>query len=448
MHKPTIRLEGARATGGEVTFKASFDRPLERYLRSDILSLSYDAAVEGVEAGLLAVPFVTTMVTVAWATGADLEVPTLDRTFLDSMGEVRQVLKRWYPRLSFDTTIKVDRAEEGDALGRANEGLLYSGGIDSTASLIRHLDVRPVLMLVIGTPDLPLSQTGFQQMFLEAARPFVESLGSKLHVVRTGMLDVVNLEALNEDFGRSIGSYWWESVSHGMMLMGTCAPLTAIEGIRRLRIASSRIELFEEPWGSNPELDQKLAWKGTEVLHDSHDISRQDKIEGLLAPFIRAEGANVPLRVCGSAKSRERVARRTLNCGRCEKCVRTIVGLLAGGIDPTTCGFDMEFFSANTLRRNLEEGTVMLPKSVWDLWLDIQTSIRKQETETAVPSLYNSRSFFEWMRGYDLERNLYRPSLATRLLGSTIPRFSARRKSAELIRDFKRKSPGAQVSVN
>ncbi|HME18456.1 MAG TPA: hypothetical protein VKF15_01820 [Nitrososphaerales archaeon] len=442
--RPLIRLEELEVKGGEVTFSASIDDSLERYFRNGTLRISYDEPLDGVDPALAAIPFVTTVITVAWATGADVELPVLDRRFLQSIEAVRGVMKSWYPRLPFSSTVRA-RSIHGTGRETAKrEGLLYSGGLDSTASLIRHLDSRPVLILVLGTPDLPAGQTEFHRMFLDQAKPFVERLGLELHSVRGGMLEMIDIESLNEDFGEALRGSWWESIGHGLMLLGACAPLTATDSIGTLRIAASRTADFEEPWGSNPEVDEKLAWGETAVIHDSHHISRQEKIESLIAPFSQRTHMSIPLRVCGSTKSKDRVERRTLNCGRCEKCVRTVVGLLAGGVDPKTCCFDMKDFSAQALRRNLEVGAVRLPKSVWDLWYDIQASVKKRNGTDEFTSMYGARPFFEWMRDYDIERNLYRPSLATRVLGGVVPRLSERRRSAELVRNFKRSTASAE----
>jgi len=439
--RPRVRLENFHVKGGEIVFEASFDESVARYLRATTLRFSYDVALESVDPCFVVIPFVSTILTVAWALGADVEVPVLDKTFIESAESIRKVMKSWYPRLSFRGEIRAHttRSAAGTA-GR--EGILYSGGLDSTASMLRHLDSRPVPMLVLGTPDLPTNHPEFLAMFLERVAPFVGQLGLKLHVIRSGMLEMVDLETLNEDFGKAVGGYWWESISHGLMLLGSCAPVAAAEGVGILRIAASRTEAFEEPWGSNPQVDEKLAWGGTRVVHDSYDLSRQQKIDSLIAPFLRGTKETIPLRACGSTKSKERVVRKMLNCERCEKCVRTIVGLLAGGVDPKACGFGMGYFSAESLRRGLEEGGLRLPKSVWDLWVDIQASVRKQRPEE-FPSMYDARPFFEWMRGYDLSRNLYKPSLATRVLKDSVPRFSERQRSLELIREFRRMSAQA-----
>lgn len=420
-----------------MTFQASFNDSIAPYFRTDTLKISYDAALEGIDPGIAVIPFLATVVTIAWAVGADIEVPIVDQRFVNSVEAVGRVMKSWYPRLPFSTQIRAARVQTTKDESAVHEGLLYSGGLDSTASLIRHLDSRPTLIMILGTPDLAADQVEFHQMFLARVLPFVEQLNLKLHLVRSSMLNLINLERLDHEFGSALRGYWWESIGHGLMLLGTCAPLTATEGITTLRIAASRVERFEEPWGSNPATDEKLAWGQTSVVHDSHDISRQQKIDSLIAPFLRRTSGTLPLRVCGSTKSRDRLARQALNCGRCEKCVRTIVGLLAGGIDPKSCGFDMESFSARSLRVGLESGAVVLPKSVWDLWVDIQTGIRARKKEVDTKSMYDSGPLLEWLRDYDLERNLYRPSWVSRRLGDSLPRLSSRRRSIELIQNFK-----------
>jgi hypothetical protein len=76
------------------------------------------------------------------------------------------------------------------------------------------------------------------------------------------------------------------------------------------------------PWGSHPLLDPLWRTEGTEIIHDSAEVSRFDK----LAALAHDEVAQEHLRVCWENRD------GAYNCGRCEKCTRTMIALRAHGV--------------------------------------------------------------------------------------------------------------------
>jgi hypothetical protein len=77
-------------------------------------------------------------------------------------------------------------------------------------------------------------------------------------------------------------------------------------------------------YGSHPQLDPQWSTETVEIVHDGFDVRRVDKV-GVVA---RSDVALDTLQVCLDPN------RRAHNCGRCEKCIRTMVSLhLAGALD-------------------------------------------------------------------------------------------------------------------
>src|SRR5205085_6312252 len=82
------------------------------------------------------------------------------------------------------------------------------------------------------------------------------------------------------------------------------------------------------PWGSHPMLDPLWSTERTTIVHDADAVSRAEKF-AFLAERPRAL-AN--LKVCFEADSE-------YNCGVCEKCMLTMVGLRAAGVRKDLDGF-------------------------------------------------------------------------------------------------------------
>jgi hypothetical protein len=79
------------------------------------------------------------------------------------------------------------------------------------------------------------------------------------------------------------------------------------------------------PVGSHPAVDGLFSSQRLTVIHDGSRFSRLEKVRDLAS----WPAALAALRVCpGNAGDRP-------NCGRCEKCLRTRLELLAAGVDET-----------------------------------------------------------------------------------------------------------------
>lgn len=74
-------------------------------------------------------------------------------------------------------------------------------------------------------------------------------------------------------------------------------------------------------WGSTPLMDPLFSGSSLRIEHDGARLSRLEKVR-LLAPWPEAINS---VRVCFVNRPGE------LNCGRCEKCIRTKVELAAVG---------------------------------------------------------------------------------------------------------------------
>ena len=400
-----IVVEGVRAEGGRVSYDYDYSPDLRRFFADDLV-VEYDVDVSDVPERILAIPLVANLCPVAWATGADVYVPRIDETFFHALTDVRSGFETLYPELIRDSTVYAkevvdgadDAGEAGANAGEATDpeersddagtGVLFSGGVDSLATYLRHREAEPTLLSVHGF-DFTFDQDVQWAERRELIRDFGETRGLENRFVRMNMQEFLNLVMLNAHFGEHYDDNWITSVHHGLSLLGTCAPIAAVEGLDTLYIAASHWDGFDHPWGSHPEIDEDVAWANTTVEHDAHHMTRQEKLFEI-ADYVRAECPDLQLRACSSAGD---------NCGRCSKCARTEVGLLLAGLDPADHGYEFGPEKFDYIRAQLEEGNWHLGVDDEAFWKDLQNHV-DPDGEYPYPG---AESFFAWLRDADVE---------------------------------------------
>ena len=375
--------------------KLYLSRSLKKYFRSRFFFAEYDKDIQNVSTSILEIPVISNILPLAWAEGANIYVEELDKRYSESLNRIKLVMKGWYPKLSFSTDINVEEIVSNSSTSEGNElGLLFSGGIDSTSSYIRHKNKKPNLIMVWGA-DIPLDRKEFWMGVKKKYKKFANQENMKISFIKTNMRQFMNEKLLTIKFGSYLtASDWWGALHHGVGLLGLCAPIAVSEQIGTILIPSSHTrELFEYRWGSHPLIDNQMSWANTKVIHDGYDLSRQEKIRYVLKDRIRNSKRYPPLRVCWSQF-------RDFNCGKCEKCSRTIAGLVLENIDPNKCGFNIESGFFNFLRQLFIEGKFSLSPGKVFLWKDIQRQIPKVMKH----NLYGCKEFFTWFRGFNISR--------------------------------------------
>jgi 7-cyano-7-deazaguanine synthase in queuosine biosynthesis len=184
--------------------------------------------------------------------------------------------------------------------------LFFSGGADSFYSLIKHRNEVKNLVLVHGF-DVPLADTKTFELTETQARNAARLFGKRLIVVRT------NLHWEQPSVPGGWGMY------HGAALAAIAHALAPNHG--KMYIASSYSYAELHSWGSHPLLDPLWSTEAVQIVHDGGE-TRMDKLRVLVQyPEVLAR-----LRVCWENPG-------NYNCGLCEKCVRTMLGLRALGVD-------------------------------------------------------------------------------------------------------------------
>jgi len=381
---------------------------LDRYLTNNAFRAFYDGIdLSNIHQSVLNLPAIGAIITVAIATGAEIRAPVIDKDFASICDILAEAWRDIYPSfkqhgfricgdLHQEESCSTDPRYSKDSRPKNGDLLLFSGGLDSAASLLANQDSVEALISVWGA-DVPVRATEVWEGLFQLMRQFEATWGKRHTWVRTNIRSLVKNEALVEDFtGRGQGT-WWMKAQHGVALLSLGAPVCKKHGYANMLIASSHSSHFSVPWGSSPITDSLIKWNGTQIRHDGYDLTRQMKIDRLLAPAIKS-GLNSKLAVCFSS-SRNKVM---LNCCRCEKCIRTATGALAAGLPPESIGVQVLKSTFEDWMEAVKSGQRKLSSNEAFMWTDIQQALRNSGSGFYDSPEYDG--YLNWIASHNFEK--------------------------------------------
>ncbi|MCU4742718.1 hypothetical protein [Natronoglomus mannanivorans] len=391
-----IRIDRIDTDGTDLECTITCTDDLRRFFGGEPFRVSYDVSIEDVPEGILAIPVLSQVCPVAWATGADVYVPEVDETFAHALGDVEETLLSLYPEfmeggtLYAGETIDVEPdLESGDGETPSDSGLLFTGGVDSTCSYIRHREEEPTLISIRGWTISPSAAHDDRWDDLQSrVQNFADERDLESQFVESNMLSFLDHPMLLAHFKRFVDGGWYSSVGHGVGLLGLCAPMAHARDMENLYVAATHWDGIDLEWGSRPDIDDHVRWAGTQCHHDAYDLTRQERLD-VIADYVHEHSPDLQLQTCND--------RMDGNCGRCEKCYRTAVGLRLSGLEPTDHGYPFSETDYHDLRRSLENGEWILGEDERYMWEDIRNRVRETEPESAA-----EREFFSWLETADL----------------------------------------------
>jgi hypothetical protein len=220
------------------------------------------------------------------------------------------------------------------AAGQPRSLGFFSGGVDSLHMLLRNRKLwergDPAYIqeaLVIHGFDIGkrkrLPEEDHFAMAMTRLAPVAAAMDLRLLACST------NLRHLRTRPGA------WSTLHHGAALAAVAHAATRDPA--QVFVAATFDVAHMAPWGSHPLLDPQYSSQRVALIHEGSRFSRLAKVREVALSPVGLAG----LRVCPA-----NVAGR-LNCGECEKCLRTRLELLAAGIDESPA------FGANAMPPDL-----------------------------------------------------------------------------------------------
>lgn len=403
-----IQVDNVVLSGNKLFSRIHVPDGYEKYIKNRDFFAEYDTYVD-VDRSILNIPAVAVAISLAWLTGSNLYVDSIDKAFKENMDKLQVLFKRMYPNLPGSTEIIADELVDNKIMVKDPDNrtsLFFSGGIDSTYSLLKNLEKNPYLVMIWGCDNFayPERMTHWERA-IDIYRDQAKRLGLEQFFVKTNVSQVLDDSRIAHDFYKILNYRSLRiSISHSLVLLPLSAPLS-INKFDHLLMAASGDASFDfdaNPHACRPEADELIAWADLKVSQDGmvhRDVKMRETSRYL-------EDDRLTIRVC--LRTSEEAARQgLLNDCSCEKCYRTIMNLIQEGIDPNTCGFRVDESMFKELQKYLQSDYVGSKNYYWG-------QIKSLIPEEIESDLCGSKGFMEFLRGYELPEPVD-PGLSRRL---------------------------------
>jgi len=258
----------------------------------------------------------------AMASGSPVESEAgVSSRLLDQVPSIEEIYAAWVPRLR-PVPVTADRVPSAGPRGGRGASF-FTAGLDSYYTLLSHDAEIDAIIFVHGFAS-PV-QGPARERTSKTLQRVARDLGKRLVEVET------NLAALFDEWLGPGPNYVAVpphrlsnfELAHGAALASVAHLLP--DSIGRVYIAAGHNYDRFYAWGSHPSLDPKWSSDRVEFRHDGAGATRVEKARLVGRHRLALE----TLRVCPGATD------TGSNCGRCEKCIRTMVNLrIAGALQP------------------------------------------------------------------------------------------------------------------
>ena len=262
----------------------------------------------------------------AMALGESVQIRApVSRELLEHAKVIQSLYCEWDKSLSRVSIVAPERSSR-EVKGKTvpNVGLFFSLGVDCFHLLMRNCVARPAgadeithLIFLHGF-DISHRTTFVYKDLLENGNKVARALQKKIVRISTNL----------RDFSDPIIS--WGRLYHGAALASY--GLLLEPGFNTIYMAGGHQPRHLHPWGSHPLLDPLWSTETLRFVSEGCETGRVQKIKFLAQFPIAME----TLRVCFINTNNR------YNCGECEKCVRTMIGLHIAGALPNCRTFSHE----------------------------------------------------------------------------------------------------------
>lgn len=322
----------------------------------------YSCDIGMVPDSIAVIPFVVNVLPIIWVTDSILELPELDSDFFQSIEEFKKGYIKMYPMIAFGGEVRVVSLVKNVIAKSENDvAAFFSGGVDAFSTLINHISEKPILVTVRGA-DIKLDDVDGWSIVTNHVNQVASEYGLNVLLIESNFRYFLNEARLNELIG-SAKDNWWHGFQHGIGLIGLSFPAAYTCGFAKIYIASSYTKEDRYTCASDPLIDNYLRFANAQIFHDGYEYSRQKKIE-CLCSYVKKTSKTMNLRVCYMVDGGR-------NCCRCEKCYRTITGIIAEGHSPLNYGFNINSTDLNKIIHDLK-WNIFMSSAIVILWKDIQ----------------------------------------------------------------------------
>ncbi len=248
-----------------------------------------------------------------------------------NLGRIATWHAYWYKKKLPPPVIEFKPAAQLHDEKSRRTAMFFTGGVDS---MFTFHDLRR------STPEThPASISAAIIVYgleVRKAETFVAAVRNAVAFGERTAMEVVPVETnfpeMEDDY-----DFWMEEYAG----TGFGAVAHALSGGAHTVYCASSFDLDKlRPWALHPFTDPLHSSSDLEIRHHGIDVRRFEKVRSIA----RFEAGVGHLRVCNKAPD------GAINCGKCEKCLRTMIGLLVAGVLDRATTFPVREVTAEAVR--------------------------------------------------------------------------------------------------
>lgn len=394
-----ISLDSIQVNHNRIEYKFSMSEEVKQFFLDTPYFMEYQIDNEPLDIscvpqGILAVPFVCNILPICWITDTVLRVSELDKAFFESIPEFKAGYENMYPNVQFKGRLEVQKITENAPEKSGRSAAFFSGGVDSWCTLLRHMEEKPDLITIWGS-DVRWDNPEGWEVLHSGLKKSAEQFELPLITVRSTFRRAIYEDCLTWTYEKQLKDNWWHGVQHGIAIIAHAAPCNYVRGCSTLYIAASLCEEDKDAKiASYPTIDNHVRFADCEVYHDAF-INRQEKINEIKA-YCENNQTKIDMHVCWESTTGK-------NCCSCEKCYRTIAGLVAAGCSPEDYGFEKRRINYQTMKMLFLKKYVYQPEAE-RRWRPIQKQMKQNRIYLASNADFRQ---MKWLRNTKLKGNVF-----------------------------------------
>lgn len=363
---------------------------LREYFTTNTFFVDYEEDMTNVPKSIMTIPFVASLIPLMWLTDTVMWVEELDQTFYEAIFKIQAA----YQRLDYHYVLKGNlipaKIVENSYTPIRESLLLFSGGIDANATYIRIKEQKPLLFNIQGwyksEDDVnPAADADIRDISVFSKKEKVD-----FSYAKSNFAVLLNNTVFDKKIKKKFGDSWWHGFQHSMGFISIAIPMAFLLKIEKIYIASS------VPMGEYVKCASYVTTDGEfrfatvgRCIHDGSELTRQDKVHVIVSYANQGEN-EYPIRVCSF---------NTHNCCACDKCFRSILGIIAEGGDIRKFGFYID----GSIKEHFE---LLMKESAQTFNIRGESQLHWPAIKKKMKENYNNisdKEFVDWFLDYDFE---------------------------------------------
>jgi len=308
---------------------------IKKYFRENTYWMEFQENMIEIPYGISIIPFLGDILPLIWVTDTKLVIDEIDKTFYESIEDIKKGYIDMYPEMDFLGELQVNKIIDYSYNPVKESCQFFSGGVDSVMTLINRKSENQDLITIWGA-DVDIKNEKEWKVVENFVKEYGKDYGLKNIIIKSNFRKIYSTHKLNKVYGEKMQGNWWYNMQHGLALITLGVVYAYKNKIKTIYIPSSyHVKNTNVRCASYPTIDEAVRFGGSgNVIHEGFQYSRQDKVS-LLVDYVRKTKEKLKLRVCWEGDEGN-------NCNHCEKCIRTIVNLILEGEKPKDYGFEIE----------------------------------------------------------------------------------------------------------